>query len=208
MLISDSHEFIFVQMRKAASSSIQSLLRPYGLPRPPGRWAHLKSRAWLERDYRKYVFRTHDDILAAQRRMPAGRFQRYFKFAVVRNPWARLVSEYEYILSQPSHGRHSRVAGLAGFDEFVGMQIPRRDAYQLNMLCDPKGRLLMDFVGKVEELEQDWSNICKRLDLPEQALPRRNTTRHRPYADYYSPQLRALVAQHWNREIELFGYAE
>jgi hypothetical protein len=40
--------------------------------------------------------------------MPAEKFHRHFKFAFVRNPWSRLVSEYEYILSQPTHGRHAR----------------------------------------------------------------------------------------------------
>ena len=87
MLISDSHEFIFLQMRKVASSSMQAVLRPLCIPRPAGRMAHLKSRASLEWDYHKYVFRTHDDILAAKRRMPAAKFADYFKFAFVRNPW-------------------------------------------------------------------------------------------------------------------------
>lgn len=206
MLISDSHEFIFVQNRKAASSSIQALLLPYALPRPPGRLAHLKSRAGLEWDYRKYAFRAHDDIIAARRRMPAEQFDRYFKFAFVRNPWERLVSEYEYILSQPGHGRHRRVARLEGFHEFVRMQIPRRDAYQINMICDRKHRPLMDFVGKVELLDQDWRSVCTRLAIPFEKLPRRNVTRYGAYPEFYNPALRNLVARHWRREIEQFGY--
>jgi hypothetical protein len=206
MLISDSHEFIFVLIRKAASSSVQSLLRPYALAAPAGRWAHLKSRAGLVRDYRCHRFRTHDPILEARERMPAERFARYFKFSIVRNPWGRLVSEYEYIRSRPEHGRYRRVVRLEGFEDFVHMQIPRKDAYQANMLCDRQGKLLLDFTGRFESLEADWQTLCTRLDIPHRPLPRRNVTSHRDYREYYDAALHDLVAQHWRRDIELFGY--
>jgi len=134
--------------------------------------AHLKSRARLEWDYHKYVFRTHDDILAAKRRMPAEIFAGYFKFAFVRNPWERLVSEYEYILRQPQHGRHARVRRLKNFSEFIRMQIPRRDAYQINMLCDKKGRLLVDFVGKLVQLvAKHWAREIKEFDYDFDKFP-------------------------------------
>ena len=41
MLISDSHQFIFLRMRKVASTSMKLTLLPLCLPRPPGRIAHL-----------------------------------------------------------------------------------------------------------------------------------------------------------------------
>jgi hypothetical protein len=207
VLISDSHEFIFLQMRKVASTSMQSILRPLCIPRPAGGMARLKSRARLEWDYHKYVFRTHDDILAAKRRMPAEKFARYFKFAFVRNPWERLVSEYEYILRQAGHGRHARVSRLDNFSEFIRMQIPRRDAYQINMLCDKKGRLLVDFVGKLEDLQNDWQTACVRAGIPYQALPRKNVTQYRNFRDFYDQDCILLVAKHWAREIEQFGYS-
>jgi hypothetical protein len=206
VLISDSHEFIFLQMRKVASTSMQAVLRPLCIPRPAGRIAHLKSRARLEWDYHKYVFRTHDDILAAKRRMPAEKFTGYFKFAFVRNPWERLVSEYEYILRKPEHGRHARVSRLKNFSEFIRMQIPRRDAYQINILCDNRGRLLVDFVGKLENLQNDWQTACLRAGIPYQALPRKNVAQYSNYRDFFDRDSVQLVAQHWAREIEEFDY--
>jgi hypothetical protein len=206
MLISDSHEFIFLRMRKVASTSMKAMLTPLGLPLPAGRIAHLKSRLHLERDYHKYVFRAHDDIRAAQKRMPADKFDRYFKFAFVRNPWDRLVSEYEFLLKKTQHGRHSRVKRLSGFKQFIQMQIPRRDAYQINMLCDNNGILLMDFVGKIENLDKDWQTVCDRIGIERQALPSKNVTEHKHYREYYDDECQQLVAKHWKREIELFKY--
>ncbi len=207
MLISDSHEFIFVQMRKVASTSMQAVLRPLCLPPPSGRLAHFKSRARLEWNYQKHLFRTHDDILAARRRMPTAVFERYFKFAFVRNPWERLVSEYHYILSRPEHGRHARVSELADLRGFIRMQIPRRDAYQLNMLCDRRGTLLMDFVGKLESLQADWETVGSAIGIPHQPLPRRNETSYGRYQDFYDQAGIDLVAKHWAVEIERFGYS-
>ena len=207
MLISDSHQFIFLRMRKVASTSMKTILLPLCVPRPTGRLAHLKSRAKLEWDYHKYVFRAHDDIRAAQRRMPAERFDRYFKFTFVRNPWDRLVSEYEFLLRKCEHGRHERVKKLGGFKDFIHMQIPRSDAYQINMMCDKHGNVLMDFIGKLENLQNDWKTVCERTGIPHQELQRKNASERSHYQDYYDTESRQLVARHWAREIELFGYS-
>lgn len=206
MLISDSHEFIFLRMRKVASTSMRDILRPLCIQPPQGKFAHLKSRARLERDYHKHVFRAHEDILSTRRRMPKDRFERYFKFAFVRNPWERLVSEYEFLLRKTTHGRHARVKKLDGFDDFIKMQIPRRDAYQSKMLCDRDGKLLMDFVGKLENLNTDWQTVCNHIGIEYQPLPRKNVTDHRHYQDYYNTSSIELVRKHWHQDIELFNY--
>ena len=207
MLISDSHQFIFLRMRKVASRSMRATLQPLCIPRPTGTLQHLLSRAHLVWDYHDYVFRAHDPILAAQKRMPSEIFTDYFKFAFVRNPWERLVSEYEFILRNPHHGRYKRVKALGNFPAFIQMQVPRKDAYQLNMLCDKKGRLLMDFVGKLENLDRDWQTVCERIGIAHRVLPRENVSDRKPYQDYYSEATVRLVAKHWAREIEMFEYS-
>ena len=207
MLISDSHEFIFLQMRKVASTSMAEILRPLAITAPNGRLAHLKSRTRLEWNYQRHHFRLHEDILAVKRRMPSERFERYFKFAFVRNPWERLVSEYEYILTQPEPGRHKRIRRLDGFIDFIRLQIKRTDSFQFNMLYDNNNNLLVDYIGKFETLEQDWKTVCERIGIPCSPLPSKNVTRHKPVQDYFDHDSIALVAKHWAREIKLFDYS-
>ena len=207
MFISDSHEFIFLHMRKSAGTSMREILSPLCIPRRKGKFAHVKSRAMLEWNYQKYAFRTHAEISVAQQRMPKEIFNRYFKFVFVRNPWDRLVSEYEFLLRNTDHARHTRVKKLGGFRQFIEMQIPRRSAYQVNMLCDRRGVVLMDFVGKFENLHDDWQTICHRIGIPHQNLPLKNTTNHRRYQDYYDHESQQLVRKHWAREIDLFSYS-
>lgn len=185
---------------------MREILSPYCLARPQGKLAHLKSRARLERDYLKYVFRAHETILSAQGLMPANTFGQYFKFAFVRNPWERLVSEYEFLLNRPQHGRHRRVRKMNSFGEFIQMQSSRQDAHQLNMLCDRKGRPLTDFIGKMENLDHDWKTVCERIGIPYQALPRRKFIQRKPYQSYYTNDDIQMVAKHWAREIDYFEY--
>jgi len=207
LLISDSNQFIFVHIRKAAGSSMLDVLHPYALPKPTTMAARLRSRARLEWNYKKYRFRQHEGIMAARRRMPKHAFNSYFKFAFVRNPWDRLVSEYEFILKRATHGRHNKVIKLDSFTDFIRMQSQRQDAYQINMLCDKNGQLMMDFVGRFENLNQDWDKVCKLANIPLQALTHTNQTKHRDFRDYYDQQSIKLVADYWADEIKLFGYS-
>lgn len=206
MLISDSHQFIFVHIRKAAGSSIRDTLEPISISKPTDTLSKVKSRFLkTERDYHNYAFRQHDDINAAKRVMPPELFESYFKFAFVRNPWDRLVSEYEFIRRRPDHGRHSKVMNM-GFEKYIVYQSKRFDSHQINMLADKNGNLLMDFIGKFENLHDDWNRVTDKLGIENKALTHRKKAGIKDYDSYYTKESRALVSELWKRDIVAFGY--
>ena len=152
-------------------------------------------------------------------------FDSLFKFSFVRNPWARLLSEYRY-----RNYFHHR-----SFRDFVLNRMPppgRDDKYrhvmpQFDMLHDADGRLLVDFVGRFETLQADFDRVCERLGLADSQLPHRNPSDKksrdlrrrlrnwlyrngenslRGLDDFYDDETREAVARYYRQDIEAFGY--
>jgi hypothetical protein len=146
-----------------------------------------------------------------------------FKFAFVRNPWERLVSWWSMIDWQRGH-KYEQATEFGKlvldtaetFEEFIVKfdQMPDDEFFkndwlfrpQINMVADAQGKLLVDFVGRFERLEDDWRQVSAALGRPDLVLPHINKSPHRGYASYYSPQTRDIVARHFRRDIETFGY--
>lgn len=207
MLISDSHEFIFLHIRKSAGGSIKRPLQIHSLPRPNDLFSKLKSRIGLEKDYHHFRFRQHATILDVKKVLPSEIFDRYFKFAFVRNPFTRLISEYEYIKRTTDHGRNKKVLAMNSFKDYILYQSTRFDAHQVNMLCDQNGTVLMDYIGKFENLQKDWDYVCNKIGLPKTELPHTKKTEKVNFSDYYPPQNIELVQKLWKKDFETFDYS-
>jgi hypothetical protein len=231
-MISAKHRALFVHIPKCGGQSLESFfLRALGL-------------TWEQRD-QLLLRRNHDPSKGPPRLahmtaaeyvslgyVGAAEFQRYYKFAFVRNPWARLVSEYRY---RPFH------VYRYDFRTFVLRHFPKpgwSDAYrhvmpQVEYLTDGDGRLLVDFVGKLENMSAGFATVCAALGFPPSQLPRTNVTRveggglmshymryrlqgalrghfrvveYRDYRDYYDDETREHVAHYYRDDIKSLGY--
>src|SRR6266566_3325798 len=66
--------------------------------------------------------------------------------------------------------------------------------------------IIVDFVGRYENLDEDWSKICRALQIRALSLGRENQVARQDYRVFYDDESRELVANRFARTIELFGY--
>jgi hypothetical protein len=215
VLISHSRRFIFIHVGKTGGMSMRDVLKPYA--DEPDRFKMRRPARLVEgRANPLYtVWETlllHAKVRDVATAFPA-EFETYFKFAFVRNPWDLLVSLYHFILREPTAAKHDQVKAAGSFERFVEWAIATSDPFpkgitklQSNMLVDAQGALRVDFLGHYETIEEDFAAVCRRLGI-EASLPHLNRSRHDGYLRYYDNRTRDLVADHFRRDIDLFGYA-
>ncbi|MBV9010049.1 MAG: sulfotransferase family 2 domain-containing protein [Verrucomicrobia bacterium] len=210
-MVSHKYKCIFVQVPKTGSTSVRAIL---GKPIRPhlNLWEIklLMENYWPVRGSRRdRVIEALYLFLPKERRMKRGReqFDTYFKFGFVRNPWDRVVSLYE---RREASGPKDSMS----FEQFVDLiqyssatcihSSPHR--YQLDWFVDPDGKVLADFIGRFERLEEDWAFVASKLGTT-QPLPHwRANPRARHYTEYYNSRTRDVIANRFRVDIETFGY--
>ena len=155
-------------------------------------------------------------------------WSRYYKFGFVRNPWDRIVSAYFFLFTpkyQFAFGLFQREGQVTpemarlqqefwskqpSFAEWIlnGFENYFLTAKnQLEYFLDDNGNLAVDFVGRFENLTDDFARICREIGCPEcRILHHANRTEHDPYPLYYTRAAQERVAQVFARDIAYFGY--
>jgi hypothetical protein len=68
-------------------------------------------------------------------------------------------------------------------------------------------QLVMDFVGRFENLYEDWRSIAQRFDLnPNIPHENKRNKGNESYLDYYTSASIAKVNELYAKDFELFGY--
>lgn len=202
MLISDSHKLVFVHIQKTGGSTVSRLLEENVA------------------DVRGLGAR-HQFAIRGKQRLEG--WDEYFKFAFVRNPWARLVSWHAMIRRAEKYGRRPQnklwryaQQNSSNFDEFIRnctdeIEIGRGVRYsftynQLDYLTDENGELLVDFIGQLESFSADLRKVCEKTGIELETVPHKNRSSHTHYSELYTPETEEIVKDRFERDIEYFGY--
>lgn len=228
-MLSHKYKCIFVHIPKVAGQSIEHvfldlhelswetraplLLRPNtNSAAGPRRLAHLKAS--------EYVSCGH---------ISQEKFDSYFKFSFVRNPWSRLVSVYNYL----------GYFNVMPFKQFLEVEIWPKEEWEARLLMMPQydylfndnGEQLVDYIGRFEELQQGFDHVCNEIGIAQTKLPFINKSGAKPgiyksfrkfakrlspfhkdfsvrggYKEYYDKESRQLVSKKYERDIDTFKY--
>tara|TARA_Y100001954_G_C15718395_1_gene556910 strand:- start:367 stop:942 length:576 start_codon:yes stop_codon:yes gene_type:complete len=185
MIISHALKFIYLANGKTGSTSIYSILSKYNECR------HKKHSTLEEVDFN---------------------ISRYYTFCFVRNPWDRMTSIYNQwrkpVNLKNQARKHCYEIASGSFTEFIKSMrdedwksIAQKNYY----LFDNK---IISNVGKFENLNQDYSRICEAIGIEPEEIPKLNinSSKSKPYQNYYDEQTISIVAKHSLTDIELFEY--
>lgn len=169
----------------------------------------------------------HDFSFPSVERKKLHKYQDYYKFGFVRNPWERLFSCYKSkIKADPNYNQDEYEKGISrvlvrynlfragmSFEEFVKTisQIPDRDSdfhfkSQYLFFTNNKGEEVVNFIGRYESLKEDWEKVCAASNLPTIELPHLNKVTSKHYSEYYTPETIDIVSARYAEDINKFGY--
>ena len=146
-----------------------------------------------------------------------------FNFTFIRNPWDRMVSEYEYCRAG---GLRNELECPYTFTQFckkfanntlkefdweqaqLNPSVPSGEIYKNHLICQHEFiDERIDFIGRFENLENDFQTVCNHLGFGELKLPVTNKTkRKRRYQDYYDYDTIELVRDYFTIDLEQFSY--
>ncbi|EIC21298.1 sulfotransferase family 2 domain-containing protein [Thiorhodovibrio frisius] len=189
-----NRKIIFIHIPKTAGTSILHAMNVQDRPRLHLPWYiyHEKSRA---------------------------RFERYFKFAFVRNPWDRAFSAYNYLIQGGNKTTDKNYSfwlqkSFPDFDSFVidglGAGIARSGllfAPQANFITDGSGIFKVDFIGKLESITEDIQKLSTHLSIDTKIKKLNHSRRELDYRFAYKKnESIEIISELYAQDVKLFHY--
>ncbi|MDH3693114.1 MAG: sulfotransferase family protein [Gammaproteobacteria bacterium] len=207
-MVFHEHKCIYFHIGKTAGVSVERWLRD---ERRDARIAdHTSMFGW---DAQEGVYLQHATPKVIQRKVGQDTFDSYYKFTVVRNPFARLVSVYYYLYDQHVKQFGTFENYVESLPSLVTAKACERGSHHIPQVnyTQIDGENICDHIAHFETLPDSLNPVRQQLDLAI-PLPKHNVYRHKARTNlsigsYYTPSMLGIVLQIYSRDFEAFGYS-
>ena len=210
MVIDNDRKVIFIHIPKCGGVSVERSIQKACEDIQLGKMIRIPPNPYIKSCKGLGLHSTMKDY----RRYYTSRFPEFYKFSIVRNPWRRMVSHYEYLMV-PGWNKKVDENNKMKFSDFV--QIYKTDMLGFSMkegykifLDDGKGTQL-DKVIKLENINEDLPKVGLDINLEINEVLHVNSTDpknkvHENWKDYYNPGLRNIVYNIYKEDIKKYKY--
>ena len=179
--------YVFIHINKCGGTSVESAL---GIP-----------------------VKIHDTARLRRLKLGRRRWEAAFTFALVRHPYSRMISFHKYRSRYNQTGLRDDPVELNDWIRAVFRDRdpryhdnPKMFASCFDWLSDGE-EVIVEYVARLEEIDAHWPVIQARTGRTV-SLPRRNFSRSEEAdpGQLLAPDARQLLATHFRKDFETFGY--
>ena len=206
-MIFHKYKTIFIHIPKAGGTSIENLL----WPDISTRTADSLWMGFIKPDFNKYQTGGLQHLLAKQAReeVSVDTFDSYYKFAIVRNPWDKVVSQFCYMQRRKDLRNFIGLKKSDSFEKYLSL-IQKKEhvqwAKQVDFIFDDNKNLLVDDIFKLENLNDEIEKLSSKIGFEIVRLPHNNKGERKAYAHYYTDKTREIVSELYKDDIEYFKH--
>lgn len=149
-------------------------------------------------------------------------FDEAFTFTLVRNPWDRVLSAYNFAKQGKTETmgvyrpQQYQIPEFESFERFLLEWLPERNLMELDFIfqpqnhfvCESSGAVMVDFVGKVESIDVDILKVSKKIGKNIDVF-RSNATTKNDFdyrREYQTNEMIDMVSFLYTKDVDIFDY--